>query len=103
MKIISPGEWFGLTVTSTMLSVGISEKPLKCLRDLKPQQTPQPTSHGPASLNLLVKLMQECHSLQNNEKTCCGKTRWPTYSWAAQQIVHHQQTNPTPTALLIIE
>ena len=63
----------------------------------------QPTSHGPASLNLLVKLMQECHSLQINEKTCCGKTRWPTYFWAAQQIVHQQQTNPTPTALLISE
>ena len=43
MEIISLGDWFGLTVASTMLSVGISEKPLKCLRDLKPQQTPQPT------------------------------------------------------------
>ena len=63
----------------------------------------RPTSHQPASPNLLVKLMQECHSLQINEKTSCRKTRWPTYFWAAQQIVHWQETNPTPTALLISE
>ena len=64
MKIISPGEWFGLPVTSTVLTVGISEKLLKCLRELKPQQTPQPTYSPPLTdLRLWIYWLNWCRNV----------------------------------------
>jgi len=47
-----------------MLAMEISEKPLKWLQDLKPQQTPQKRIFRGS----LVKMMQKNQSLQINEK-----------------------------------